>query len=204
VEQTGIKELKLCYNSKKEALRARLNEFKTLNKVEQQKEFMFCTLTPQSNAQRCWSAVEEIFKGRNLTEKAIKETLRTRTRFHNNKTRYILQNKGLWNNIRPLLDNPNIPELRNWLADNVQGYGLKEASHFLRNIGKSNNQIAILDRHILRNLKAFGAVKDDKIMSRKDYLEKEQKYLSFAKQIEIPADELDLLWWSQENGEVFK
>ncbi|MCU0642473.1 MAG: DNA lyase, partial [archaeon] len=114
------------------------------------------------------------------------------------------QNKGLWNNIRPLLDNPNIPELRNWLADNVQGYGLKEASHFLRNIGKSNNQIAILDRHILRNLKAFGAVKDDKIMSRKDYLEKEQKYLSFAKQIEIPADELDLLWWSQENGEVFK
>jgi N-glycosylase/DNA lyase len=172
--------------------------------VEQQKEFMFCTLTPQSNAQRCWSAVEEIFRNKELTETNIREVLKTRTRFHNNKTRYILKNKVLWNNIGLLLNNTNILELRNWLADNVKGYGLKEASHFLRNVGKSNNQIAILDRHILKNLKKHNLIQETKIKSRKDYLEKEAKYLEFAHKTSIPADELDLLWWSQENGSIFK
>ena len=53
--------------------------------------------------------------------------------------------------------------LRNFIAENVKGYGLKEASHFLRNIGKSDNQIAILDRHILRNLKALDIIEEEKI-----------------------------------------
>jgi N-glycosylase/DNA lyase len=103
-----------------------------------------------------------------------------------------------------MLKKDNILELRNWLADNVKGYGLKEASHFLRNVGKSNNQIAILDRHILKNLQAHRVIQDTKIKNKKDYLEKEQKYLEFANQTGIPADELDLFWWSQENGEIFK
>jgi thermostable 8-oxoguanine DNA glycosylase len=81
---------------------------------------------------------------------------------------------------------------------------MKEASHFLRNIGKSGNQIVILDRHILRNLEEYGIIQDARIRSRNDYLEKEEKYLKFAKEISIPSDELDLLWWSQENGIVFK
>lgn len=81
---------------------------------------------------------------------------------------------------------------------------MKEASHFLRNIGFSNNQIAILDRHILKNLKAQNLIKETKIKSEKHYLEIEQIYLNYAKETNIPADELDLLWWSQENGEIFK
>ena len=84
------------------------------------------------------------------------------------------------------------------MAKEVNGYGLKEASHFLRNIGKSNNKIAILDRHILRNLK------EDKIKNHKHYLEVEQKFLDYASSESIPPDELDLLWWSKENGEIFK
>ncbi len=207
MEKNEIKELKLYYNSKKKAIKERLAQFGELGAVEQQKEFMFCTLTPQSNAQRCWAAVEEIFQfpeNQRFTSDSLKAVLKTRTRFHNNKTRYVLENKALWNNIEPLLNNTNILELRNWLADNVKGYGLKEASHFLRNIGKSNNQIAILDRHILKNLKKHNAIQETKIKSRKDYLEKEAKYLEFAHKTGIPADELDLLWWSQENGFIFK
>ena len=76
--------------------------------------------------------------------------------------------------------------------------GLKEASHFLRNIGKSNNQIAILDRHILRNLRVEG------VKSRKDYFEIEKMFLKRASDEGVTADELDLIWWSKENGEVFK
>jgi N-glycosylase/DNA lyase len=39
-------------------------------------------------------------------------------------------------------------ELRRYLAENVPGVGLKEASHFLRNIGYANS-LAIIDRHIV-------------------------------------------------------
>lgn len=200
----SISDLKKAHHAKKEEITKRLEEFKNLSVEEQRKEFMFCTLTPQSNAQRCWQAVEQLSPLKNPTEKQIIEILKTKTRFHNNKTRYLIENKAKWNNLRVALNNPNIKELRNYIAENVKGYGLKEASHFLRNIGKSNSQIAILDRHILKNLKALGVIEDDKIKSKKDYLEKEAKYLDFAQKANIPADELDLLWWSQENGEVFK
>jgi len=40
-----------------------------------------------------------------------------------------------------------------WLVKNLTGLGYKEAGHFLRNIG--SGKIAILDRHILRNLHAL-------------------------------------------------
>ena len=198
------KKLKNSYKLKQKEIKSRLNEFEKLKKREMQKELMFCILTPQSNAKRCWEAVEQISKLNKLEENKIKEILKTRTRFHNNKTKYILESKEAWNKISPMLTEQNRIELRNKLADNIKGYGLKEASHFLRNIGKSNNQIAILDRHILRNLKAFKVIKEVKIKSRKDYLEKEQRYLNFAKQIGISPDALDLLFWSQENGEIFK
>ncbi len=204
MEQKKIKQLKNDYKTKKCGITARLNEFKSLKEEEQKKEFMFCLLTPQSNAQRCWQAVEQITALDSFTDDKIKNILRTRTRFHNNKTRYLLNVKEAWNKIMPKLADNNIKELRNWLADNIKGYGLKEASHFIRNIGKSDSQIAILDRHILRNLVKFKVVDNTKIKSRKDYLEKEQKFLQFSKEIGIPADELDLLWWSQENGTIFK
>ncbi|HLF53590.1 MAG TPA: N-glycosylase/DNA lyase [Candidatus Nanoarchaeia archaeon] len=198
------KKLKNSYKLKQKEIKSRLKEFEKLKKRDMQKELMFCILTPQSNAKRCWEAVEQISKLNKLEENKIKEILKTKTRFHNNKTKYILESKEAWNKISPMLTEQNRIELRNKLADNIKGYGLKEASHFLRNIGKSNNQIAILDRHILRNLKAFKVIKEVKIKSRKDYLEKEQKYLNFAKQIGISPDALDLLFWSQENGEIFK
>lgn len=204
MEQTDIATIKEEYNLKKEAIKSRLNEFKSLSEVEQKKEFMFCILTPQSKAQKCWEAVEELAKIQNPTESQVLEILKTKTRFHNNKTRYILESENAWNNLKGGLKTTSTKELRNWLAENIKGYGLKEAGHFLRNVGKSNNEIAILDRHILKNLKEMNVIKDEKITGKKDYLEKEQKYLNFAKSICIPADELDLLFWSRENGEIFR
>ncbi len=41
-------------------------------------------------------------------------------------------------------------KLRNIFVKNIDGYGLKEASHFLRNIGLLN--VSIIDRHIFRFL----------------------------------------------------
>jgi N-glycosylase/DNA lyase len=200
----NLKELKALYNSKKCGTKERLSTFKTLSEVEQQKEFVFCLLTPQSNAQRCWEAVEQIFEYRQFRGENLRGILKSKTRFHNNKARYVSEGLKMWNKIKPELKNANARALRNWLADNVKGYGLKEASHFLRNIGKSNNEIAILDRHILKNMKEARKIQEVEIKSKKDYLQKEQKFLDFANSLGIPSDELDLLLWSKENGEVFK
>ena len=94
-------------------------------------------------------------------------------------------------------------ELREWLVKNVKGLGYKEASHLLRNIGYRN--LAILDRHILRNLVRVGVLKQiPKSISRLNYLETEKKFLGYSKKINIPMDELDLLFWSMETGEILK
>lgn len=95
-------------------------------------------------------------------------------------------------------------EIRNHLAKNIKGYGLKEASHFLRNIGKGEG-IAILDRHILKNM--FYAKVIDEIpssISKKLYFELEQKFLEFADRLNIDSQHLDFILWYKEANEVFK
>jgi N-glycosylase/DNA lyase len=95
-------------------------------------------------------------------------------------------------------------EAREWLAENVKGIGYKEASHFLRNIGMGQN-LAILDRHILKNMKTCDIIKKmPTSLSKKEYLTTEQKLKKFTEEIKIPISHLDLLWWSKETGEIFK
>jgi N-glycosylase/DNA lyase len=107
--------------------------------------------------------------------------------------------------IKPLLKSfSNIYECRKWLANNIDGLGYKEASHFLRNIGLGE-EIAILDRHILRNLKETGVIEEiPKSLSRAKYMQVEKQMIGFARQIRIPVSHLDLLFWSKETGEIFK
>ena len=199
-----MSKLSESYQLNKDKISSRLNEFKTLKEKDQFKELLFCLLTPQSNAQRCWQAVELLSQLPKLENPQVLDILKTKTRFHNTKSLRILKAEETWNKIKPLLNNPNRLKLRNQISEIVNGYGLKEAGHFLRNIGKSDNQIAILDRHILRNLQKYNIIQEGKIKNQKHYKEIESLFLQFAKQNNIPADHLDLLWWSQENGEIFK
>jgi N-glycosylase/DNA lyase len=86
---------------------------------------------------------------------------------------------------------------------NIKGLGYKEASHFLRNIGFKG--YAILDRHILRNLCRWGVTEETASPgSKKKYLEIEAKMKDFANEIGIDFDDLDLLFWSNETGEILK
>jgi len=198
------KELILLYQEKKKDIQKRLSDFSKLNAEQEFSEMLFCLLTPQSNAKKCWQAVKEVQQLAIWKEKEIAKILRKHTRFHNNKARYVMNSKETWKRIKDRLNEQDRIVLRNFIAEKVKGYGLKEAGHFLRNIGKSDNQIAILDRHILRNLKEINVIEDEKIKNNKHYLEIEQKFLKYADKIKIPIDELDLLFWSKENGEIFK
>lgn len=82
--------------------------------------------------------------------------------------------------------------------------GYKEASHFLRNIGKGQD-LAILDRHILKNLKLLNVIeKIPDSMPPKKYLELEQTMREFSKEIGIPLDHLDIVLWYKETKKIFK
>ena len=106
--------------------------------------------------------------------------------------------------IKHRVDPDDILATRQWFAENVKGIGYKEASHFLRNIGLGKG-LAILDVHILKNLIRHGVIKAvPKSLSRSKYLESEQKVRKFSEKIKIPMDELDILFWSNETGEIFK
>jgi N-glycosylase/DNA lyase len=74
----------------------------------------------------------------------------------------------------------------------------------MRNIGLGE-EFAILDRHILRNLAELKVIPEIPLtITKKRYLEMEEKLRAFAKNINIPLGELDLLFWSKETGWIFK
>ncbi len=193
------------YSKHKPEIEARLQEFFKLTSKEHVHELFFCILTPQSNAEKCWQAVEQLFScSVNMKKEKIENCLRTRTRFYKNKTRYIIEADKKWKKIEKIIKNNNPTETRNWLADNIRGVGMKEASHFLRNIGKFNNELAILDRHVLRKMQEINLIQNINIKNNKDYLQKERLLKKFSKSVKIPLDALDLLFWKLESGRIFK
>lgn len=103
-----------------------------------------------------------------------------------------------------LLEQGTPERMREWLIENINGFGPKEASHFLRNIGFGAD-LGILDVHILKNLAAHGVIDEvPKSMTRKKYAEIEGRMREFASEVGIPFAELDLVLWSKETGIIFK
>lgn len=209
-----LKELKYLYSTIRADISNRLDgfvsEFLKMDNDSLFAELSFCTLTPQSKAKSCWKCVEYL-RDSGLLFNAPADELKlkiTGVRFHNNKSDYIEHNRNIFYSMdfkKFVLDNADdIFDLRKWLVDNIKGYSYKEAGHFLRNIGLGS-QIAILDRHILKNLVIFGIIPEiPKTINSKTYLEIEDKFLKFSKEIEIPPDHLDILLWYKQTGEIFK
>jgi len=175
-------------------------------------ELCFCLLTPQSSAKTCWAAVTRL-KEKSLLLKGAPGELEPSlndVRFNESKAKYIVQAREQFSKNGDLRVKPHLRsfvnnyELREWLVENVNGLGYKEASHFLRNVGLGE-EFAILDRHILRNLKDFGVLPEiPTSLTKKRYLEIEEKVRRFSREIGIPMGELDLLLWSKETGWIFK
>jgi N-glycosylase/DNA lyase len=106
-----------------------------------------------------------------------------------------------------LKDGSDPQELRDLLSDTcskykVEGFGLKEASHFLRNIGYKN--VAIIDRHIFGFLKEKRLIPDYKTMTRKIYLQSEQAFKELAQELGMSLAELDLYVFYLKTGKVLK
>lgn len=203
------------YNIRKSEIKQRLEDFRKLIDETDERifaELAFCICTPQSRATQCWKAIEALTKNNLLytgSNDQIKPFLNI-VRFNENKSKYIVQARNTFSNgqrvlIREKLLSLGNPEMmRQWLVENVKGFGMKEASHFLRNIGLGES-LAILDSHILKNLQKYGVIDEvPKSLTEKKYLEIEGKMKDFAEKIRIPFGELDLLLWSEETGMIFK
>ena len=192
-----------AYNKKEKEIKTRLQDFKKVKGDDIFYELCFCLLTPQSKAYSCEAAVRELQKRNFIISSFNPENiLQTKTRFHKTKARYLLQAKEDFGKIKENLKEDAF-ETREWLVKSVKGLGYKEAAHFLRNIGYEN--LAILDRYILRQLAQRKVIKEmPKTLSKKMYLDIERKFKDYAKRVNIPMDELDLLFWSEGTGKIFK
>ncbi len=212
----ALKKIKDICSVKQNEIQLRLDDFKRIWHESSEKdiftELIFCILTPQSRAKSCWNAVNNLLD-RNLllkgdANKIAKEL--SGVRFKNKKAEYIIEARKLFTingriSIRPKMRQfDEINGAREWLVQNVKGIGYKEASHFLRNIGLGEN-LAILDRHILKNLHLLGVIDEiPNSLSKQRYFEIESKMTKFASKINIPMSHLDLVLWFKETGEIFK
>ncbi len=208
--------IKDIYTEIDKEIKARLTEFKQLFRRGTEEdifaELVFCILTPQSKAQSCWECVEILKKKKLLLKGTPKEIAKeiNKARFKNKKAEYIVEARkkflsgGKLNIKSQITQFKNAQKARKWLVNNIKGIGYKEASHFLRNIG-FGEEIAILDRHILRNLKELVVIKKIPLsLSEKKYYEIEKRMKEFSRNVNIPMSHLDLVFWYKETGEIFK
>ncbi len=202
-------QLRGLHASRQAAIRRRLEDFHAIRPDQYFFEMVYCMLTPQTSAENAEKVVVQLqmmsFDTAPVDPEPVLRNRSTYIRFHKTKSKHLLKLKENFPEILRVLTGRTDPvELREWLVKNVKGLGYKEATHFLRNIGK-NGGLAILDRHILRNLRRFGAVRSlPKSLSRRQYLSIERCFMSFSQRIGIPLDELDLVFWSMETGVIRK
>lgn len=194
------------YKKRKYEIQAKLDEFsknKDLDNEDLFLELCFCISTPGSKAE---NASKVINKGKRElliygSEKDVANHLKGFVRFHNNKACYIVKARKFIDMLGNLPKDP--VEARKFLVDNIDGLGMKEASHFLRNIGYRN--ICIVDRHVTSCLCDLKVLQDNKTpSSKKQYIEVENKMKDYSKEVGIDSDELDLVFWSSRTGKIIK
>ena len=199
---------KLRNSSVRKVVGKRLNEFEILGRKSTKEwfsELCFCILTANSKASTALKIQKELgvngfcgFSASGVRKCIIKH----KHRFHNNKTRYIVEARKHID-VKDNLKGMDGFSARAWLVKNIKGIGYKEASHFLRNVGYK--KLAILDRHILNLMVEERVLKEKpKSLTRKIYLEIEKKFSRMAEKLNMSAAELDLYMWQMKTGEVLK
>lgn len=199
-----IKKLKQSPISK--TVNKRLKEFEDLGKKGNDDwfcELCFCILTANSKARTALSIQEEfgangfLSKPQDSLYNCIK---RNKHRFHNKKTKYIIEARK-HKNIKEIIKKEKEP--REWLVKNIKGLGWKESSHFLRNVGYFD--YAILDRHVINLMDEHGYIKQkSENLSKNIYLAIERQFIDLACKLGTTSAELDLYMWYKKTGKVLK
>lgn len=202
-----IKEIIAEHRKRQTAIKKRLNEFKAVGRRNDPDELFtelcYCLCTPGSKAE----SVNKIIHSDNLdllltyTPKKLARFLKGNCRYHNNKAGYICCARKIKEELEHLPK--DAIRAREYLEQNIKGLGMKESSHFLRNIGYKG--LCILDRHIVRTLHAAGIYATDETpKTRTQYLRMEQQMITVAARIKVNIDELDLAVWAMKTGYILK
>ncbi|KHO54931.1 MAG: N-glycosylase/DNA lyase [archaeon GW2011_AR19] len=193
----------------KNTIDSRIKEFSELGKKsinEIFKELCFCLLTANFSAQGGIKIQKEIGDGFLVLSEIdlAKKLSELGHRFPNARAKYILLARKKINDLKEILKNKNELKKREDLVKEIKGLGMKEASHFLRNIGYKNS--AIIDFHIVDLLVKHDLIEAPKSRSLtpKKYLEIENLLKQIAKKTNLTLGELDLYLWYEETGKILK
>ena len=203
-----IEKINNLKNSKiAEVIKKRIKEFEENGNNKEDKmfsELCFCLLTANFQAEKCIKIQKEM--GRDfliLPEKELADKLKKAGhRFWPQRANRIVRARDCKYELHEQLIKKSGKERRKWLVDNVHGLGMKEASHFLRNIGYKD--VAIIDFHIIDLLQREAMISKFKNLNRKKYLEIESILEDLGKQVNLNLAELDLYLWYIETGKVLK
>jgi len=200
--------LSALYRASKKDILARLADFARVERSDWFYELCFCLCTPQSKAAHAMIVQQKLqlmgFKEHGGEITFILGDRSHYIRFHNTKAKRIHAVRENWGMIEAALaSGVTSLELREELVQMVDGFGHKEASHFLRNIGHRN--LAIIDRHLLRCLVDCHVLDSvPTVGTATAYRRIEELYRQYCQDIQIDMDEVDLLFWSAIAGEVLK
>ena len=163
-------------------------------------ELCFCLMTAGFRADKCIEIQNEIgsgFSDLSLDDLAG-EMKRLGHRFWPQRAERIFLARGVVDELDRVVAEGD----RDWLVANVKGLGMKEASHFLRNVGFDD--VAIIDFHIVDLLRREGLVGDFGSLNRSKYLEIEELLRGLSREVGLSLGELDLYLWYIETGKILK
>ncbi|BDB97777.1 N-glycosylase/DNA lyase [Saccharolobus caldissimus] len=190
----------------------RIEEFKLNNSANEEvwfRELVLCILTANSSFLSAFKALnclgELIYYA---DETIISKNLRScNYRFYNLKAKYIVEARKmiygkLKDKIKPIADQD--PFLAREKLLKIKGLGMKESSHFLRNVGYFD--LAIIDRHVINFLKEIGALGEKRIrsLSKSQYIVLENILKSIASNFNIKVGVFDLFIWYKETNTIVK
>jgi N-glycosylase/DNA lyase len=189
----------------------RVEEFKLNNLAGEEvwfRELLLCILTSNSSFVSAYIALNAIipYVFNSDINKISKILKNSRYRFYNIKAKYIYEAKKFYGNlkstVKPIADKDQF-EAREFILNNFLGLGMKESSHFLRNVGYFN--LAIIDRHVMNFLYKNAIIESNIIkLNKTRYLYYESFLRSIATSVGYEVGVLDLFIWFHETGTLLK
>lgn len=202
--------LKKHYKKVLPTVRLRLKQFEKFQGKPNKKifeEMTYCVFAANSSATMATTALRLLkpilWSG---TLEDFQKAVNKKVRFYNIRSKYLHHNRERLKELGDLhkkLENLTPHERRLLIRDNFKGFGLKESSHFLRNIGYRG--YCIVDKHVLNVMHELKVLKNNKPPKNdKEYFNIEDKIKKFADEEKYDIDELDLAMWSFKTGKVMK
>jgi N-glycosylase/DNA lyase len=194
-------------SSIKEVIDKRMKEFEAFGNKKQDEvfsELCFCLLTANFQAEKCIQIQSEMSRDFEVIpkEELAKKLKQIGHRFWPQRAERIVEARDCKTELCSLVFKKSGKEMRDWLVKTVKGLGMKESSHFLRNVGYKD--LAIIDFHIVDLLEREKLIERPKTITPKKYLEIEEILAKLGKEVNLNLAELDLYLWYLETGKILK